>query len=140
MKYLKVFENHESYKKVTVDEFVAIDDNTDCEFNSSQFEKIKIYIENLFNKYYIINTDIELMSSFTNKLNSQIVASFEGSVYKNIFNIFIYICYKQDEWYYIEVSLDVDNGNGMFNHSNKFYKCDQWDGLLACLDKISLLE
>jgi len=49
--------------------------------------------------------------------------------YKDNNTIMMLLCKTDDEWYYIESYMPFKA------ETRKFYKCDQWDGLLNCLKK-----
>jgi hypothetical protein len=55
----------------------------------------------------------------------------------HIKNIEVFIFKLKDEWFLVRCQMVISNGSN--NHySNKYYKCDQLDGLFECLDKIKL--
>ena len=77
--------------------------------------------------------------------NNKPLLSFNSNEFTLIFNMFqdvkynsnvtkrtiiankrIYVYKLQDEWYIVGIPSEVD--------SDKYYKCDQWDGLIKCLN------
>jgi hypothetical protein len=150
MKYLKLFEdNIESYyiemNDHDFDDKISYNNGDNMvDFTELEYEKIKNVIDSLFSKYNIKRKYYELENDAYRGIESNnIYINFDGYDLKRRFflcNIYIY-CLR-DEWYYIQLDLDVDGGNddNEFNDGvSLYYQCDQWPGLMGCLKEISNL-
>lgn len=113
MKYLKMFEdlNNEYYKirGVEFDRFFYADPNMSQEFNENELRFLKM-------KGFSDQED-ELVGD-----NGSVTYFVQRVVAGEIINL-----YKEyDSWYYVQSTFNQMRGV-------KYYKCDQFDGLVKCL-------
>lgn len=120
MKYLKKFnESSESYYEEIYqdDPIINSDTNDEIEFTKNEVDDITSLYDN---KTF----------SITPRGWTERTVIFDGSIVHEIrimdkFNT--YVIYKyDDEWYTLSTRYEFDN-------SWKYYKCDQFEGLLECL-------
>lgn len=139
MKYLKLFEYYnEYYDEVSSWDFynsMHSDESPDLTFNLTDDE--------LNNVKKIFST-----ASFSLKVDNE---NFEDLSYDVKFlsidisgDVFIHVYKMDDEWYmvyYCDAGKykcdDIDNFNDWYESHEKYYKCDQYPGLIKCLSDIS---
>ena len=130
MKYIKLFENHEYYIKISEDDFVPISYMQTIPFTEKEYK----IIYDLFkskdtnNKLYInyIKFHTQMPKNIAEKSLIEILYRSIDPTSKNI----LYEIWKfEDEWLYIE-DYSVSKTH------NRVYKCDQFDGLIACIKNI----
>lgn len=135
MKYLKLFEqfyyevDYDEYSEISLDHWNSIMNTPsnklpkDIEFTDKEIEQIK----NIFTK------DPSFDGTFTKKHNkfsievkcdnSERAEKIKKSPFNSEYLYCIHIYKTRDEWYYLEC-LDI---------MEKYFKCDQLDGLIICL-------
>jgi len=108
MRYLKLFEdlNEDGYEEMNIEDFYT-----------SDYERLNFTTTTF--------TEKELSKLLPMGLSVADMSSFEYLYTKGIF------LYKaSDEWYYIEKTTEYDVPT-----KDSFFKCDQWDSVIACLIK-----
>jgi hypothetical protein len=126
MKYLKLFENNSFFTEIDDNEMIEIF----CSpyylgYSNNEFNIIKRVIANKFKLYAIIihkSSKQELPNiGTTYRLGDKILKRRIDNEGVNIYRL-------EDEWYYVRHIKD--------GYKRKFYKCDQLDGLIKCLESI----
>ena len=141
MRYLKLFEDHNSYYyQIGEDEFNEITqyDNDDGEdkwdtsnwidFNKSEIDTIK----GMFDDYFVFigyngTSDTHRVFNQNHKSNGMIVVSSNPhlDMRRDWSGTLFYAIKLPDEWFFVADTK-----------SSCFYKCDQLDGLINCLKSI----
>lgn len=113
MKYIKTFENLDKYYiPISISQYYMASESIDMTLDDSEVQSIKSILDEKLKKYSFKFYGVE-GSQFVN-----ITAK------KNVSYIQIEIVKSQDEWYYIYISESLDS---------IYFKCDQFEGLLKCL-------
>jgi len=136
MKYIKMFESFEGeyYKEVDLsewEEWVMSDYYTNREkFTTNEVSKLKELIPE-FDCY----DDTNPISNFNYILCESNVFSKKFDYTNNVGNIYNYIeIYKiTDDYYYLEFHTHSYNETLVCTYIS-YYKCDQFDGLLRCIE------
>ena len=134
MKHLKLFEQHEKlFWQIGVDEY-----------NQSVYYVSDGHAIVTYNDRWVDFTDVEikLIQNLLQRRDGEILEPQYRNNYKSYVNVpekykgaeiffnfgnNIFINKIKDEWYFIRI-----------NSVNQRYKCDQWDGLISCLEYIKL--
>jgi hypothetical protein len=136
MKYIKMFESFEGeyYKEVDLsewEEWVMSDYYTNREkFTTNEVSKLKELIPELD-----CYDDTNPISNFNYILCESNVFSKKFDYTNNVGNIYNYIeIYKiTDDYYYLEFHTYSYNETLVCTYGS-YYKCDQFDGLLRCIE------
>jgi hypothetical protein len=128
MKFIKLFENHKLYYEIDRTEFatkVFVDDKLQFldQINNVEYKFLDTNLK-LNRTYYPLDSINKKMSNTCLEIDCN----------KNI-----YLLHKlKDEWWYINEKIHYSNSDTN-QLKFKFYKCDQWDGLLSFLKDKELL-
>jgi len=147
MKYIKLFEDisQDGYKKCSRDEVYAgrserVSDPLFKEFTKREADILKSL--GFHDGYANLAASKSIGKDFSDCLNKiyqavkpSVIST--SSIYKYVD---IHISKANDEWYYImwknpEVMIPDRDANYNIPTPTLYYKCDQWDGLMACLDR-----
>lgn len=150
MKYLKLFEYYnEYYQEVDSGYFYDFIHSSDefihrptIDLDTTEINKIK----NLFS-----GANISLKVDDNNFQNGNVEGNVDGTYqYEvkfldiHIKDVFIHVYKMGDEWYMVywcDVGKyqcdDMDNYNEWYESHEKYYKCDQYQGLIKCLTDLS---
>ena len=127
MKYLKLFEdvNTNGFEQINLSDFwTFIFGDIGKWENFTEKEEKELY-QIVKKKYGRYDEKINI-SKIINTISKKIYLKI--SIYED--DIIIEIHKLQDEWYGVEI---VTDGNYANHYS---YKCDQWDGLINCINNI----
>lgn len=153
MKYLKLFENHgDKFKSIEDYEFnqkifdspygdvdTSIFDKYEEEywglFTDSQIKKIRKVILNksLRSTQSTLNTSV-----YPKRITNRSTKEYIEINITGMDSINIYVYSFKDSWYYVCLHGYYSNKGKRELVEEKYYECDQWDGLLECLKDIDI--
>jgi hypothetical protein len=113
MKYLKKFNESETYSEIDFTEFMG---DNGVGFGTENFTKVEMSIISDFLKSMGVSTTVFSSFIYGNKDNKFSLSAFTIEIYKHY-----------DEWFFIKIWYR-DNKN------NAFYKCDQFEGVIELLN------
>jgi len=127
MKYLKLFENHQLYTEISEDEFDdAMDERTSIPFTEKEYQIICNMCKDKYELRGVSSKDIRITFTYSAVVeNSMIEIGYMGEIMFSMWKF-------SDEWFYLE---DEDFGL-MPPYVRKYYKCDEFEGLVNCLKNI----
>ena len=114
MKYIKLFESvGDMYKEISVEEHLIVEyDNqyVACDFTNNEISVLLKLGFNLISKSIMESGRTEILKI-------------------------------EDDWFYVTHSRMIKSKRNLSPwYINKYYKCDQFDGLLMCLEKECVIE
>lgn len=138
------------YKAISYEEYRSYFSYTPDQMRSNHFklseisDKVLSVIRSMFGKFYINRVDliqnIIPINLRRNRFSINVLADY--IIVKDLSTQeYIKITQTKDEWFYVESCFSyIRDGSKVdidaYKLSHKFYKCDQLDGLIACLDMI----
>ena len=144
MKYLKLFEHYNDYDEVDSSNFydsMHRDGSHDLTFDLTNDELNNI--KNIFPAAsFSMEVDSENLSYDVKFLLIDVPVN--SKMRKGVSDVFMHVYKMDDEWYmvyYCDAGKykcdDIDNFNDWYESHEKYYKCDQYPGLIKCLSDIS---
>ena len=132
MKYLKKFnesDNNEYYTEISSITSQNLFTTNQQKFSSSEYNILVDKIRDKFKKCGSLFNEYSIEITFGKTPNTIV----NTSMYK------IHIIKYPDEWYYITFRVNEHwsvNGRYLFGSLSRYFKCDQFEGLIICIENL----